>query len=192
MAKTTIDFTFEDNSEEVIEEIMNLTKEALKSSADIIVQETKKNIRGYTGQLADGVMAQEDDEIYIAPDFTNASISLGYLTQSSFKKNVRKGTFYPNPHWIEFGTNSHIIQTKELRRNKENAKLSYQLTDLEGNKYGYEVTNPGSRQHNYLRDSESKKFKQVADELTRGIGEIEKAEIKGIKAKKIRFKKEWF
>lgn len=190
MAKTYIDFTFEDNSEAIVTEIMNLAKEALKSSADIIVQETKKNIKGYTGQLADGVMAQRDDEIKIEKDLSNARIELGYLTQSSFKKNVRKGTFYPNPYWIEYGTNSHQIQTKELRRGSE--KLTYQLTDLQGNKYGYEVTNPGSKQHNYLRDSEFAKFREVANELIDKIGKIETAEISAIKSKKIRYKKEWF
>lgn len=192
MGKTTIDFTFEDNSEAVIEEIMNLTKDALKSSAEIIVKETKRKIKGYTGQLADGVMAQDDDEISMASDMSNASIELGYLTQSSFKKNVRKGTFYPNPYWIEFGTGSHIIQTKELKRADENTQLSYQLTDLQGNKYGYEVTNPGTRQHNYLRDSEFLKFKEVADNLTNKIGEIENAELNAMKTKKINYKKEWF
>ena len=192
MAKTTIDFTFDDNSEAVIEEIMNLTKEALISSADIIVKETKKNIKGYTGQLADGVVAQDEDEMYIASDLTSASIELGYLTQSSFKKNIRKGTFYPNPHWIEFGTNSHEIQTKELKRGDENTRLTYQLTDLQGNKYGYEVTNPGTREHNYLRNSEFSKFQQVANNLTNGIGKIETVEINAIKSKKIKYKKEWF
>lgn len=192
MAKTTIDFTFEDNSEAVIEEIMNLTKEALTSSADIIVEETRKNIKGYTGQLADGVVAQDSDELYVAPDLTSASIELGYLTQSSFKKNVRKGTFYPNPYWIEFGTNSHQIQTKELKRAEEDTRLTYQLTDLQGNKYGYEVTNPGTKQHNYLRNSEFAKFQKVASELTEGIGKIETAEINAMKSKKIKYKKEWF
>ena len=192
MAKTTIDFTFEDNSDAVIEEIMNLTKEALISSADIIVQETRRNIKGYTGQLADGVVAQNSDEIYVAPNMANATIELGYLTQSSFKKNVRKGTFYPNPYWIEFGTNSHTIQTKELRRGGEDARLTYQLTDLQGNKYGYEVTNPGTKEHNYLRNAEFAKFNEVAKNLTNKIGEIEDAEINAMKTKKIEFKKEWF
>lgn len=195
MAKTTIDFTYEDNSDAIIEEIMKLTKEALKSSADIIVKETKKNINGHTGQVAAGVMAQEDDEIKVASDMTSASIELGYLTQSSFKKNVRKGTFYPNPAWIEFGTSSHTIQTKQLKYADDNTKLTYQLSSkkigIDAN-YGYEVTNPGAREHNYLRNAEISKFNQVSKELTNRIGEIEDAEISAMKTKKINYKKEWF
>lgn len=184
MNKTEI--YLEDCSDEVIDELMKLTKETLMDSAQVIVDETRKNIKGYTGQLADGVVRQNEDEIYFDKTTGYASITLGYLTQSSFKKNVRKKTFYPNPWWIEFGgVQSHEIQTKQSEKGAPS--LTYQLTDKygTGNTYGFSVNHPGVQPKNYLRNAKDRKFGEVKKIISDGLGKIEDFEAKKIIRKKI-------
>lgn len=199
MATTTIDFTFWDNSEAVIEELTELTQEALISSADMIVSLAKEKINKGTGELADGIVAQDKYEMKLEDDFSNASIELGYLTQMSFKMNVRRGTFYPNPYWLEFGTKPHTIETKELAREKanndnSNEKFSgtYFLTDHKGQTYGYSASHPGITKHNYLRDAEEQKFPLVKDNMIKKIGEIETVELDAMKSKELHYTKKYF
>lgn len=182
MAKTEIVFT--ECSDAIIEEIMNLTKQALITSADMMVDDTRKKIRSHTGQLADGVVRESDDNIYVNMDNGWASIHFGYLSQASFKQVVRRKTFYPNPYWIEFGgVEPHVIQTRQLK-NDEN--LTYQLTDLNGQQYGYVVTNPGSQPKNYMRDACREDARKVQTQFVKDLGEIEKLEKSLIKTGKIK------
>lgn len=187
MSKTSI--IFSECSEEVVNEINRLTRVAMREAAQVIVDEAKRNIKGYTGQLADGLVVQKEEEMFIDNEKGWNILYFGYLTPNSFKKNIRKGTYYPNPYWVEeYGVQPHNIYTKQAREylnGNEEIKFTYQLTDLHGNQYGYGVINPGATPKHYLRNAKNTKFNEVKQVLADGLKKVEEYEVKNAKTKKL-------
>lgn len=181
MSKVEIDF--QDFSEEIIDEIGRLTEECCKIGANIIIEEAKKNVKGYTGVLAQGLVV--DDE-FIEPfnrSTGNVGLLLGYQTKKSWKNNGGNG-FYPNPSWIEFGFAGHTIQTKQTRNGEWG---TYNLSDKygSGQEFSFQVENPGYPGANYLRDAHYNKFEEAKSKMIEKINEIEQYEVKSAKKEKL-------
>lgn len=186
MSKTTIEYV--DSSEEVLDELVKLMKSSVADSLKIIADEAKARVTKWTGKLAEGITYDNEEQVTVSDDYTSVYGDVGYLSRKSYETQHGKGGFYPNPHWVEFGTKAHTVQTKQLKREEE--KLTYQLTDLSGNTYGFEVEHPGAQNRNFLLNAERNKINEASSKLIEGITNIENYEIKHIKDKTITITKE--
>lgn len=147
---------FIDTSKDVINEMKNLSKQALKAGGKVITSILRQDIAVRTGGLKKSITAWAK----IDKEIGQPVLEVGYRSKAQMLKRGVK--FFVNPCWFEFGTKPHTIMTKSF---KDNGKSNYELSDHQNNKYGVIVQHPGMQRKNLLRNT-----------VFNNIDEIQKAE----------------
>lgn len=147
---------FIDTSSEVKKEMVNLSKQALKSGGKVVTKILRNAVPVKTGGLRKSITAW----VKIDKKTGQPYMDVGYRSRAQMRKRGVK--FFVNPTWFEFGTKPHGITTKQLAKE---GKSTYQLQDFSGKTYGVFVGHPGMANKNFLRNT-----------VYNNIDEIRKAE----------------
>lgn len=134
---------FIDTSEEAIKTMTNLAKKGLRKAGKLInniVKEDLQNNHSHTGNMARSITSRA----LVERDTGQPKLMIGYRTRKGMKKKYGI-KYFVNPAWLESGVAPHIIQTKQLKNQKSFKRLSYELKNNKGQKFGYQVQHPGER-----------------------------------------------
>lgn len=146
---------FIDTSEEVIQLMTKLSKQALKAGGKVVTKILKQNINVRTGGLKKSIVAWAKIDKQTGQPY----LDIGYRSRAQMRKRGVK--FFVNPAWFEFGIKPHTIMTKQLAND---GKSSYVLNNGI-QKFGVIVKHPGMQSKNFLRNT-----------VYNNISEIQKAE----------------
>nr|DAL10371.1 MAG TPA_asm: hypothetical protein [Caudoviricetes sp.] len=161
-----IKIEFIDTSKECIDLMKKYAKEGLKESGKVITKIIKDDIKENhykTGGLYKSIVAWAKIDYKTGQPY----MELGYRSRAQMKKRGIK--YYVNPWWLEFGFNSHTIMTKEFNSSK---KLSYELHDNMGNKFGFIVQHPGKTGKNLLRNTVYNNIKEIRESQIESLSKI--------------------
>ena len=128
---------FIDTSSDVKNEMVNLSKQALRSGSKVIRKILRDSVPVRTGKLKKAIAS------WVKVDRSTGQpiVLIGYYSRSQTKKKYGI-KYFANPAWFEFGTKSHLIQIKKAKT----------LTDDKVD-YGKSVINKGMSGRNLLRNS---------------------------------------
>lgn len=164
---------FIDRSTETFKTMQKLSRKGLREAGKIvtkIIQDDLNAKHKHTGNMAKAVKAR----IKVDKESGIPFMELGYLTRKNMKKKYGI-KYFVNPSWLEFGTSSHIIQTKQKKSKSIIKLLSYELKDDKGRKFGFEVKHPGEKGIDLLRStvfSNVDKIKECENEALQAIEQM--------------------
>lgn len=156
---------FIDTSQECIAMMKKLSKDALKQGGKVVTDILKTKIPVKRGFLQKSVKA------WAKVDFKTGQpyLDVGYLNRSQMRKKYGI-KYFVNATWFEFGTKPHTIMTKELKGGLN--RLTYELEDNRGTKYGYSVQHPGMSNKNFLRNTVYDNIKEINDAMEDKLKEL--------------------
>lgn len=135
---------FEDTSKEVIDELKNLSKKALRASAKIVTKQIRAKVPKRSGAFRKSIASWSRIDRATGQPI----LDIGYLSrkQTAKKYGIK---YFANPAWFEFGTKSHSI-VSGIRRGTPTGKRA--LSDHRSI-YGGAVINKGMGSKNFLRNT---------------------------------------
>lgn len=137
MANNKSEVKFVNTSSDVKKAMESLSKKALRKAGAVVSERLKEAIPSKTARLKNHI----DKSVYIDRDTGQPTMKVGYLKPSRVKKKGKRVSS-SNPHWLEFGTSPHQIRPKNAKAMGYNSNF-----------YGAEVSHPGKRGTNVLRDT---------------------------------------
>ena len=90
-------------------------------------------------------------------------MDIGFRSRAYLMKKHKKPS-HASPHWIEFGTNAHTIDSR-----KSGHYMAY-----EDNVFGYVVHHPGQRGTHLLRDTVQNNIKEIRAAQEQFLAELNK------------------
>lgn len=165
----SISIEFIDTSHEVKQEMVRLSKAALKDAGKVITNILKESVNVRTGYLKKSIVAWAKIDYKTGQPY----LEVGYRTRSQMKKKYGI-KYFVNPCWFEFGTKPHQIMTKALAKT---GKSIYELHDHK-NKYGVSVAHPGMTQKNFLRNSVMNHINEIQEAQKEKLGQLTELMIK--------------
>lgn len=163
MAKTKSSVTFIDTSSEVKETMRELSKTALRESGKVIRKKIRETIQ------TTGIVHSNRFKNHIASWVRiNSStgqpvMDVGFRSRAYLMKKHKKPS-HASPHWIEFGTKPHTIDSR-----KKGHYMAY-----EDNVYGYTVQHPGQKATHLLRDTVQNNIKEIRAAQEKYLAELNK------------------
>lgn len=156
---------FIDTSQECMKMMKKLTKKGLNKAGKIFNNTMRPKIPVRRGLLQKAVMSQSKIDKNTGVPY----LEMGYLTRKKMKQKYGI-KYYINPSWMEFGTKSHWINTKQYKKGIR--PLTYEL-EGNGRKYGYFVHHPGQGTKNFLRNTAYEVLDEMADKIQESLSELE-------------------
>ena len=142
---------FIDTSKDVIKEMTNLSKQALKAGGKVITKILRDSVPVRTGGLKKAITAWAKIDKLSGQTY----MEVGYRSRAQMKKRGVK--YFVNPAWFEFGTKPHLIMTKQYSATN---KSDYELKDHK-TKYGVVVQHPGMTNKNFLRNTVYQNIEEI-------------------------------
>ena len=156
--------TFIDTSNECIQMMKKLSKDALKQSGKIITSKLQEKIPSKRGFFKKSIKAWAKIKFKTGQPY----LEIGYLSRVQMRKKYGI-KYFVNATWFEFGTQPHAIQTKQL---KNGDKTTYELHDS-NTKYGYQVQHPGMQHRNYLRNTVYENIEEINSTLKENLASLD-------------------
>ena len=155
--------TFIDTSSEAKETMRGLSKTALREAGKVIRKLIREEI------ASSGIVHSNRFKNYIGTwariDRSSGQpiLDVGFYKRSEMKRK-HKLMSRASPHWIEFGTKPHTIDSR-----KSGHYMAY-----EDNVYGYTVHHPGQRATHLLRDTVQNHIKEIRAAQEQYLAELNK------------------
>lgn len=147
---------FIDTSTEVKNEMVNLSKQALRSGSKVIRKILKDSVPVRTGKFKKSIASWvKVDKLTGQP-----SVDVGYYSRSQVKKKYGI-KYFANPAWFEFGTKSHVIQIRKAKT----------LTDGRID-FGKSVINKGMSGKNFLRNTVVNNIDEIRKAQEEHLGKL--------------------
>lgn len=158
MAKKETKVTFINTSKDVKKTMVGLSKTALRASGKVVRKYLRENIPVRSNRFKNhiGSWAMVDYQT------GQPQLQVGFYSWQKVKKK-NKLPSHANPHWVEFGVNSHIISVKNAKM------LAYD--DIQ---YGRTVQHPGTRATNVLRDTVQNNIDEIRAAQEEYLAELSK------------------
>lgn len=158
MANKETKVTFVNTSKEVKKTMVGLSKTALRASGKVVRKYLRENIPVRSNRFKNhiGSWAMVDYQT------GQPQLQVGFYSWQKVKKK-NKLPSHANPHWVEFGVNSHIISVKNAKM------LAYD--DIQ---YGRAVQHPGTRATNVLRDTVQNNIDEIRAAQEEYLAELSK------------------
>jgi HK97 gp10 family phage protein len=137
---------FVDNSGEVKKTLQDLSKTALREGAKIVRKELRRSLPVRTKSLKNHIGSW----VRINRDTGMTECQIGYYSWQKVRKLGKKPS-HSSPYWLEFGTDSHLIQVQQNRKNKppnRSGVMWYMKTPI-----GKQVKHPGQPAQHLLRNA---------------------------------------
>ena len=105
---------FIDTSQECIQMMKKLSKDALKQGGKVVTDILKEKIPVKRGYFKKAVKAWAKINFKTGQPY----LEVGYLSRSQMRKKFGI-KYFVNPSWFEFGTKPHQIQTAQLKKRRK-------------------------------------------------------------------------
>ena len=162
MSESKVEFI--DTSKECYKEMVNLSKQALKSGGKIVTKILRDKIPVKTGGLKKSITAWAKVNKKTGTPY----MEIGYRSKAQMRKRGVK--FFVNPAWFEFGTKAHEIMTTAM---KNFGKSSYKLTNGgTGTQFGVIVQHPGMSNKNFLRNTVYDNIEKIREAQEEYLGQL--------------------
>lgn len=155
--------TFIDTSKEAKDTMRDLSKTALREAAKVIRKKLRETIQ------STGIVHSNRFKNHIASwvriDNKNGQpvMDIGFRSRAYLVKKHKKPS-HASPHWIEFGTKAHTIDS-----HKKGHYMAY-----EDNVFGYTVQHPGQHATHLLRDTMQNNIKEIRAAQEQYLAELNK------------------
>lgn len=157
-----VKFTYIDTSQETIQMMTKLSKDALKAGGKVVTKILKESIPSKTGSLRKEVAAWAKIDKKTGQPY----LDVGYRSAAQMRKRGIK--YFVNPWWFEFGTKSHAIMTKDFAKS---GKSSYELNNGI-QKFGVIVQHPGMTSKNFLRNTVYNNIDKIHEAEQEYLGQL--------------------
>lgn len=150
--------TFVDKSSDVKKTLTGLSKAALRESGKVIRKYLRENIpvrsKKFKNHIGSWVMVNRNTG--------QPTLQIGFYGWQKVKKKGKQPS-HANPHWIEFGTNPHVI----LRNNSS-------ILGYDNNFFGASIYHPGTKPTNVLRNTVQNHIQDIRAAQAQYLAEIKK------------------
>lgn len=155
--------TFIDTSSEAKKVMRDLSKTALRSSGKVIRKLIREKIASSGLIHSNRFKNHIGTWAFIDKSTGQPQLQVGFYSHAKVMKKGKKAS-HASPHWIEFGTKSHTIDSR-----KSGHYMAY-----EDNVFGFVVQHPGQKATHLLRDTVQNNIKEIRAAQEEFLAELNK------------------
>ena len=155
--------TFIDTSKEAKITMQGLSKTALREAGKTIRKLIREEIASSGLVHSNRFKNHIGTWAFIDKSTGQPQLQVGFYSHAKVMKKGKKAS-HASPHWIEFGTKAHTIDSR-----KRGHYMAY-----EDNVFGYTVQHPGQRATHLLRDTVQNHIKEIRAAQEKYLAELNK------------------